>query len=473
MEDYTMSPKHREEVIPSAARLLGSLRGLGYNFSNAVADIVDNSVVAGASRVDITVEFAGAASWVRIADDGEGMNGSQISEAMRLGSSSRDYRSDDLGKFGLGLKTASLSQARSITVASRTSQTRRQIECRILDLDDVVERDQWEIIHPAAAERSAEIVEPLADGPGTVVLWSKLDRVLERNDPFGGWAHRLLLGLARDLDRHLGMVFGRFISGQARSGRKLAIAINGTKVEAWDPFCLNERTEHLPVKELLVAGSVVRWRPFVLPPQRDFSDDEAWKNASGPRQWNHQQGLYIYRADRMIQSGGWSWLRGADEHTKLARAALEFWPVLDDTFEIDVSKMRVKLPEELREQLKPLVSFLTKRADERYRAGNKGGRPAPPRPPSRPKPAPTAAQTGAGAPTTPLPDASPVRPGSNGLDVGTGRTPGFGQTTLPSARRAAAALEAAAERTGALAALGQIRAELLKTDPGVAHELGW
>ena len=100
-----------------------------------------------------------------------------------------------------------------------------------------------------------------------------------------------------------------------------------------------------------MAGSIVRYRPFVLPPQRELSTDEAWRRASGPLQWNRQQGFYIYRADRMIQSGGWSWMRSPDEHTKLARAALEFWPDLDEAFEINISKMRVKLPEELREQL--------------------------------------------------------------------------------------------------------------------------
>src|ERR1043166_1683520 len=94
------------EVIPGARRLVKSLRDLGYDFVRAVADLVDNSVAARASRVDITIKFDGADSWVRIADDGAGMAGSTINEAMRYGTE-RDYEADDLGKFGLGLKTAS------------------------------------------------------------------------------------------------------------------------------------------------------------------------------------------------------------------------------------------------------------------------------------------------------------------------------------------------------------------------------
>lgn len=455
----------REELIPSAARLLSSLRDLGYDFVNAVADLIDNSIAANAGRVDITIEFDGEDSWVRIADDGMGMSAAQISEAMRLGSGGREYGETDLGKFGLGLKTASLSQARSITVASRTHADRRQIDCRTLDLDDVLARDKWEIIHPAAAERPPEVVAPLRDRPGTVVVWSRLDRVLSRKDPFGGWAQRHLLNLAERLDAHLGMVFERFLSGKARRRKKLTITINGTKVEPWDPFCLNARTELLPEKELPVGGSVVRWRPYVLPPQREFSDDESWRRASGPRQWNNQQGLYVYRADRMIQSGGWSWLRSADEHTKLARAGLEFWPVLDEAFEINISKMRVKLPEDLREQLKPLVSFLTKRADERYRISGRKDRPSapPPGPPRGPTPSPGL--------VTP-PSATPLTTGGSQTRLDAGM-PHVTSSPAPRQRDTGIAIQEAAQRAGVEDALTKIQIELRKRDAEVADELGW
>jgi len=339
----------REELIPSAARLLNTMRDLGYEFTNAVADIVDNSISADASLVEVTIEADGPDSWVRIADNGAGMPAAVISEAMRLGSGGRDYRVDELGKFGLGLKTASLSQARLITVASRSNPTRRIIDVRVLDLDDVLRTDRWEIVHPAPEDRPAAVVAPLQDGPGTVVLWGRLDRILNVTDPYGTRAESVLGKYAERLDQHLGMVFERFLSGTAERCRTtpLTITVNGRRVEPWDPFCLKERTEYLPEHTLRVAGRHVRYRPYVVPPQREFSSDDAWKRASGPNQWNRQQGLYIYRADRLIQSGGWSWLRGTEEHVKLARAALEFWPALDEQFEINISKMRVKIPEEL------------------------------------------------------------------------------------------------------------------------------
>lgn len=303
------------------------------------------------------------------------------------------------------------------------------------------------------------------------------------NDPFGGWADRHLLKLAQRLDLHLGMVFARFLTGQARRSQPLTITINGSKVEPWDPFCLRQQVEHLPAKELQVGNSLVRYRPFVLPPQRDFSDDESWRQASGPHQWNRQQGLYIYRADRMIVSGGWSRLRGIDEHVKLARAALEFWPELDEAFEINIAKMRVRIPEELRDQLKPLVSFLTRCADDRYR---KSSRRSGPRPPARATPTP-AKNTGPPNASRPPADGPSTRsdhgnrPGEQGQSGGRAgpptadgsaqQTPADGEVLSPETRRSA--LERAADRADATDVLERIRVELHRTDPEVARDLGW
>lgn len=467
----------REQVIPSAARLLGSLRDLGYDFVNAVADLIDNSVSAGASHVDVTIAFDGPASWVRIADDGSGMTGAAVSEAMRLGSGVREYARDDLGKFGLGLKTASLSQARAITVATRTDPARRQIECRQLDLDEIDATDRWEIVHPAAADRPAEAIEPLRESTGTVVVWTKLDRVLSRSDPFGGWARRQLQGLAERLDTHIGMVFGRFLTGQARRSTALSIHINGTEVEPWDPFCSDEDAFVLSESELLLRQSLVRYRPFVLPAQREFSDDVAWRRASGPRQWNAQQGLYIYRADRMIQSGGWSRLRSPDEHTKLARAALEFWPELDEAFEINISKMRVKLPEQLREDLKPLVALLCRTAEDRYRGANRRSTgPAPARP------ATTKADTSAKPPAdgAPRPAAAPATSSpTRGVAPSDDPPPTSDQSPVADDDERAPnghlgeALGRAAERAAVQQALERIRDEMRRTEPGAARDIGW
>jgi len=448
-----------ERIVPSASRTVASLRDIGYDTPRAVADLVDNSVAAGATRVDVTLTFDGSNSWIRIADNGEGMDAATLLEAMRYGSE-RDYEKDDLGKFGFGLKTASTSQCRRVTVASRRSTQRARMEIRCLDLDHIARTNEWEVLVLENTDRPSQVTEPLRDHTGTVVLWQDLDRILSYKDPWGEWARKRLLQLAEEVDIHLGMVFHRFLSGEAPGG-KLGITVNGRKVELWDPFCRGERgTEELPAKDLLVPGDegvgIVRVRPYVLPRQSEFSSDAAWRRASGPDNWNRQQGFYIYRAYRMIQSGGWSRMRTPDEHTKLARVALDFFPDLDTVFGINIAKAYVTLPPELREQLEPLVSQVTRRADQRYRSGEPRG-------------------TGGigGNRSGRVPSGGRGR-GGRGAN-GTGRGAAAGGDGVPPSPgvQPRGAIEDAAGTIGESEALERIVRALRERYPEVARELGW
>jgi hypothetical protein len=327
--------------------------------------------------VNIDFRWDGPNSWIRIADDGTGMSGTTITEAMRFGSD-RDYGLDDLGKFGLGLKTASLSQCRVLTVASRLDPSTKRIEVRRWNLDHVEQSNRWEVEIVGSDDRPAYLVAPLHDHPGTVVLWESLERVLKYRYMWGESARTGLLKLAEQLDGHLGMVFHRFLSGEAHRRRRLVITINGTEVEPWDPFARDEAaTEAFTPQEFTLSTpdgtGIVRYQPYVLPPRERFSSPRAFERTSGPEKWNRQQGFYIYRADRMIQSGGWSRMRTPDEHTKLARAALDFFPDLDAAFEVNVAKFTVKLPPELKEVLAQPVEQLIRRAKVVY-GGDKVGR---------------------------------------------------------------------------------------------------
>ena len=206
-----MGVRRHVTVQPSAARLTGSLRDVGYDFPSAVADLVDNSLAAGASRVEIEIEFAGADSRVLIADDGCGMTANGLAEALRFGSR-RVYGRGDLGRYGLGLKTASLSQCRTVTATSRRAGSNRT-SIRQLDLDLIAEWDEWLIVdpgHTATTERSLEL---LNRGFNTVIAWENLDRVLPEKRPEGGWAKRRFESLIRRTGEHLAMVFHRFIEG--------------------------------------------------------------------------------------------------------------------------------------------------------------------------------------------------------------------------------------------------------------------
>lgn len=451
-----------EEIVPDPARTIESLRDIGYDTPRAIADLVDNSIAAGATTVDVTFKFDGEHSCISVTDNGAGMDGTTLQEAMRYGSD-REYSTDDLGKFGFGLKTASTSRCRRVTVASRRAR-QNNAEVRCLDLDHVKETRSWEILVLEGADRPQQVLEPLRKHTGTVVLWEDLDRILEYKDPWGEWARKKLLRLAEEVDQHLAMVFHRFLSGEVKDRPPLRITINGkSKVEPWDPFCRSEpkTDQSIPAKDLKVAGDgeigFVRVNSYVLPAQRDFSSDSAWRRASGPMQWNRQQGLYIYRANRMIQSGGWNRIRAQDEHTKLARMSLDFFPNLDSVFGINIAKAYVNLPQDLREQLQPLIVQCTRFADQRYRN-------------DRPK-----SGTG-GAPASAVPARSTTRVRSDGgMEFGTGAFDPYGNRQDVARPHTAPreAIEEVAEHVGETVALKKIISGLRARHPEVARDLGW
>lgn len=357
------------EVTPSASRLTESLRDIGYDFPTAIADLVDNSVAAGASTVNIEIQFEGTESYVSIVDDGHGMTANALVEALRYGTR-RSYQRGDLGRYGLGLKTAPLSQCRRVTVVSRRSKVNRVISRRSLDLDLIAEWDRWLIAELPPTAPVGAAIDALQEGHGTAVVWEKLDRVLPSSRPDGGWAKRRLGTLATKTAQHLGMVFHRFLEDSGE--RQLVITVNGEKVQPWNPFAVREpSTVALPKQEFEVpteqGTGVVALSRFVLPPRDKFSSPSEFERLSGPHKWNRQQGLYIYRSNRLVQWGGWSGLRAIDEHTKLARAALDFDTDLDDHFHINVAKMRVSVPAVLRQMLERPIHELCVRADDAYR----------------------------------------------------------------------------------------------------------
>jgi hypothetical protein len=199
-------------------------------------------------------------------------------------------------------------------------------------------------------------------------MWELLDRILGYSDPDGEVARRRVLQLSREVEGHLSMVFHRFLGGEIPDRRKLRILLNGQDVRPWDPFARQEKaTMALPVAKIPLSEGRITLQPFLLPHQSDFSSAESFRQASGPLSWNQQQGFYIYRAERLIQAGGWCRLRTMDEHTKLARVALHFSPQLDDAFRVNVAKMRALIPAAARPQVSDVLAPVIKLAAERYR----------------------------------------------------------------------------------------------------------
>lgn len=376
-----MPAKKMITVAPSAARLTESLRDIGYDFSSALSDLIDNSIAAGAERIEVLIQFDGQDSSVLIADDGCGMSANELVEGLRFGTR-RSYDKGELGRYGLGLKTASLSQCRRIVVVSRKAVGAERINSRCLDLDLNIQFDDWLVVDPGRDPVVQQARDCVVDGAGTVVVWQNLDRVLPEKNVDGGWARRRFDGLRRKAIEHLGMVFHRFIEGTP-DGRRITILVNGEKVRAWNPYAVDEaQTEELSAQTYEIGTDdhygEVRLQRYVLPARDRFSSPGEFDRLAGPLKWNRQQGLYIYRAGRLVQWGGWGGMRAIDEHTKLARASLDFDTDLDTLFNINVAKMRVALPAQLRVMLERPVHELAMRADETYRKASRkrGARPS-------------------------------------------------------------------------------------------------
>ncbi len=348
---------------PHAAAIVESLRAFGYDLPTALADLVDNSISAGARNVWLHFEWDGAASVISVTDDGRGMTAAELVEAMRLGTRGPlvERQPHDLGRFGLGLKTASLSQCRRLTV--RSCCDKGTAETRCWDLDLIAAKNDWRLLRSADALGEPHFARLARLSHGTTVLWQNLDRLTRDQDAQNDRHQRRFLERIDGVRRHLGMVFHRLMMGPQAT----QIFVNDRPVESWDPFLeQHEATVRLPVDPLRLDGVRVPVRAFVLPHFSKLSKAEHEAGA-GPRGWLAHQGFYVYRRDRLLVSGDWlgfGWTK--DEHLKLARIAVELPNTLDQEWQINVTKSRATPPLALRDDLRRIAENTRARAKAVY-----------------------------------------------------------------------------------------------------------
>lgn len=358
---------------PKASAMIEALRGLGYSTAAAIADIVDNSISAQAGTVSIIFNWSGQQSSIAILDDGIGMDDATLQRAMTLGDTSplATRRSDDLGRFGLGLKTASFSQCRSLTVASKQN---NQVSCLRWDLDVLAQFDGgWRLLEGPSPDAETLLAPLWEQGQGTLVLWQKLDRIVTN-----GYSSNDFLQLIDLVEHHLGMVFHRYLSG---SRPKLAILINGHRIRAWDPFLTNQAaTWFLPEERIATPAGDIYVQGYVLP-HRDRLDQETYDKGGGLQGWTAQQGFYVYRNERLLVAGSWLGLGDNDnygrqwtkeEAYRLARIRLDIPNTADDDWKIDIRKSIARPPVQLRYRLSGLGSHVRDRARRVFAYRGKG-----------------------------------------------------------------------------------------------------
>lgn len=337
-------------VIPDPISLIESMRAVGYTTETAVADLVDNSISAGAGFVRIEYD-ASRDPFVAIFDDGHGMTADELTNAMRHGSSNpTDIRaSHDLGRFGLGLKTASLSQCRKLTVVSKKNGS---IHARCWDLDFVQKKNQWLVIVPTRAEQECLPLydQLLAQSSGTLVVWQMLDRLMSGSArPQAEMKSRMTY-----LHDHLSFVFHRF-TRKEDNFPALDISVNGIKLKPVDPFLKdNSFTQPLEGQLIRVGDESVTVQPYVLPHMSHLDSDQA-ALAGGKDGLRGNQGFYIYRNRRLVIWGTWFRLVPKEEFYKLTRIKVDIPNSLDALWALDIKKSVAYPPDIIRNRLRDLI----------------------------------------------------------------------------------------------------------------------
>lgn len=331
-----------KQSTPYAPLLIESMRSLGYSFDTAIADLIDNSVSAEAKNIQILLDPSDNPQLI-IFDDGYGMDSVTLEEALRFGSRGpkEERAPHDLGRFGLGLKSASLSQCRKLIVASKRD---NKVCCFSWDLDEVQRTNDWSIIEYSPEETAALPSIDLFDAveSGTYVLLQDFDRISASSSDVSSTIIKSL----ESTEGHLSLVFHRIMSED-----RLSISINGRSIEPKDPFLENHKsTQRLREQEITIDGSKITLQPYILPHRNKLTAEDL-KKVGGSEDLRTHQGFYVYRCKRLILWGTWFRLLSKDELNKLARVRVDIPNSLDEVWSIDVKKSSASLPDKIRKNL--------------------------------------------------------------------------------------------------------------------------
>lgn len=368
-----MNKEEIEEIIlePDPSRIMEGLRDTGYDFNTAMADIVDNSIAADAKTVKVKIDLKPDNTiTVYVADDGVGMDMEGLKNAMKYGSTKRIDPSS-LGKFGLGLKTASTAFCRSLSVLSKNNESDyHKVQW---DLDEICKINKWQLLQPEITYDEIDILEDVTGGnSGTLIIWEKVDRLVKEYK-HDGTKRRMFDKMIEKLKFHFSMIYQRFLDHDYEGVQHIDLYVNDEKIEPWDPFCSNEPnskmianatpTADLPTGEK-ATFTIEAW---LLPRVENFSTQEARKKAKIS---NDMEGFYVYRENRLIHHGDWLGMFVNDPHISLLRVNFSFDHKLDEAFNVDIKKSRILLNDAIYEYVYNTFMPAPRRAaEDLYRKG--------------------------------------------------------------------------------------------------------
>lgn len=344
--------------IPPAKSMINGLRCIGYNFSTAIADIIDNSISADAKNIYILSNPDLEEPYVAIFDDGHGMGRNDLLNAMTLGSdrSNKEDSELELGRFGLGLKSASFSQCLKLTVVSKST---NKVNAMQYDLNKIQQTNEWllDILDDSEIKDLPEIERIMNAKSGTLVIWQKFDKMEEEAKSFKE-SFIKTLGLAKE---HVEFVFHRFYN-------QINFEFNGHKIEKRDPF-LSEypNSQKGRTQSININGFDIVVTPFVLPYANSLTEEHK-RMLGNPKSIYDDQGFYIYRNKRLIIWGSWLHMNIRSEFNKLARVRVDIPSELDSIWMLDVKKSSAKIPDLIKDKLRISVkdSIIRSKREVKY-----------------------------------------------------------------------------------------------------------
>ena len=349
-------------LAPDAENMINAMRALGYSFKTAIADIIDNSITAGASKVDIiTPPTAMEEQFLCILDNGCGMDKNSLKSAMQHASKNPRAKrcKNDLGRYGLGMKTASLSQCRDLIVISKAYDG---IKGAGWSLDTIEQTQDWTLNLYSEEECKKypcyELLETL--NSGTLLIWKNFDNFGDNGDIYNALTEKL----SESID-HLGLVFHRLLSDRKSP---IAIYINGRRVPAKDPFLTSRKggADATPEQKLYIKGfdEPIRVTGYTLPHQNKMTQEQILSLGLSEQTLTDSQGFYIYRAKRLIFWGGWLRMRRRAQASKLCRICVDIPNSMDKIWELDIKKSTAVPPKVIKEKLAEYLSTMVAKSQK-------------------------------------------------------------------------------------------------------------
>jgi len=349
----------KAEAVPDASSMIETFRAVGYDLQTAIADIVDNSISAGAHNIWIDYVWDNLSTKIFITDDGYGMNDEELIQAMKP--ASRDPQGQrnitDLGRFGLGLKTASLSQCKRFCVISKKNGSNGSFWT--WDTEYVRKHNSWTLLkYKPDDDNCYKRLDDISSG--TTVIWLDIDRLFKESSDTGEFTKKRFLEIMDESKDHLGMVFHRFIENG------LNIYLRERKILPWDPFMTGiPGIQTRP--EMVIAEGQIKVQGFVLP-HRSKLTVEQYDNGKGPKDsWTNHQGFYVYRNNRLLVAGDWLGMFKKEMHFDLCRIRLDMTNNCDNEWHIDIKKSQATIPSQYYEKILAMAKDVRSVGIEVYR----------------------------------------------------------------------------------------------------------